>query len=181
MTPLINGRHVSALPLESDAMTKLLIVCTGNICRSPMAQVIIHNLAATGPRASTLAIDSAGTHAPLVAERMDPRALAALARCRYEAGQLRSRRVTVQDCSHFDLILAMDHRNLADLQHLCPVQHLHKLHLFMSFAPELDETIVPDPYYGNAAGFNNVIRLCEAGARGLLLHIMGTRLSDSAT
>lgn len=172
---------MSALPLESDAMTKLLIVCAGNICRSPMAQVIIDNLATTGPLATTLAIDSAGTHAPVAAERMDPRARAALARYRYEARPLRSRRVNVQDCSHFDLILAMDHRNLADLQHLCPVQHLHKLHLFMSFAPELDETIVPDPYYGNAAGFDNVIRLCEAGAKGLLLHIRSTRLSDSAT
>ena len=112
---------------------------------------------------------------------MDPRARAALARCRYEAGQLRSRQVTERDCHLVDLILAMDHRNLADLQHLCPAQHLHKLHLFMSFAPELDEAIVPDPYYGNAAGFDNVIRLCEAGARGLLRHVRGTRLSDSAT
>jgi protein-tyrosine phosphatase len=111
---------------------------------------------------------------------MDPRARAALARYRYEAGPLHSRRVSVHDCGHFDLIVAMDHRNLADLQRLCPVQHRHKLHLLMSFAPELGETIVPDPYYGNAAGFDNVIRLCEAGARGLLMHIRGTRLSDSA-
>jgi protein-tyrosine phosphatase len=162
-------------------MTNLLIVCAGNICRSPMAQVIIHQLATRGPLATPLAIDSAGTHAPVVAERMDQRARAALARHRYEAGLLRSRRVSVHDCGHFDLIVAMDHRNLADLQLLCPAHHLHKLHLYMSFAPALGETIVPDPYYGNAAGFDNVIRLCEAGARGLLRHVRGTRLSDSAT
>jgi protein-tyrosine phosphatase len=162
-------------------MTKLLIVCAGNICRSPMAQVVMHHLATKGPLATPLAIDSAGTHAPGVSERMDPRARAALARCRYEAGQLRSRQVTERDCHLVDLILAMDHRNLADLQRLCPVQHQHKLHLFMSFAPELGETFVPDPYYGNAQGFDNVIRLCEAGAMGLLLHIKETRQSDSST
>jgi protein-tyrosine phosphatase len=105
---------------------------------------------------------------------MDPRARSALLRYRYEAGQLRSRRVTAQDCQHSDLILAMDLSNLTDLQRLCPAQHQHKLRLFLSFAPELNETVVPDPYYGNAQGFDNVIRLCEAGARGLLRHLRDT-------
>ena len=172
---MINGPHTHELPLESDAMTKLLIVCAGNICRSPMAQVITRQLATEGPLATPLVIDSAGTHAPLVAEGMDLRARAALVRYRYEAGQLRSRPVTVQDCQHSDLILAMDLRNLTALQRLCPAQHQHKLRLFLSFAPELNETIVPDPYYGNAQGFDNVIQLCEAGAKALLLHLRGTR------
>ena len=71
----------------------------------------------------------------------------------------------------------MDSRNLADVQRLCPQEHRHKLRLFMSFTPGLSEAGVPDPYYGNAQGFDNVIRLCEAGARGLLMHLISTRQS----
>jgi len=161
-------------------MTNLLIVCMGNICRSPMAQVITQQLAAKAGLTNPLTIDSAGTHAPVVAERIDSRARAALVRHRYEAGQLRSRPVTVQDCLIFDWILAMDSRNLADLQRLCPPEHWHKLRLFLSFAPELGETVVPDPYYGNAQGFDNVIRLCEAGAWGLLTHLSSSSQTDLA-
>ncbi len=177
---MINSHYTHELHLESFAMTKLLIVCTVNICRSPMAQVIIRQLESKGAWATPLLVDSAGTHAPVLAERMDPRARAALVRHRYEAGQLRSRRVTAQDCSDFDWILAMDYGNLADLRRLCPVQHLHKLRLFLSFAPELGETIVPDPYYGNEQGFDNVIRLCEEGAKGFLLCMTDTHQPDSA-
>ena len=159
-------------------MTKLLIVCTGNICRSPMAQVIAQKLAAEVSLLVPLIVDSAGTHTAQVAERVDPRARAALVRHGYEAGHRRSRQVSVQDCRNFDWILAMDSRNLADLQRLCPQEHLHKLRLFLSFAPELGETMMPDPYYGNVQGFDNVILLCQAGARGLLMHLRSTRHPD---
>lgn len=159
-------------------MSKLLIVCMGNICRSPMAQVVTRKLAADFPLSSPLEIDSAGTHAARVAEQIDPRARAALLRHRYQAGSLRSRAVGLKDFQNFDWILAMDRRNLADLQRLCPPEHQYKLRLFLSFSRELSESSVPDPYYGNAQGFDNVVRLCEAGARGWLRHLTDTNSSQ---
>jgi protein-tyrosine phosphatase len=81
---------------------------------------------------------------------------------------IRSRRIAAPDFQHFDLILAMDTSNLSDLRRLCPSDHLHKLQLFLDFAEGLNEAEVPDPYYGNAEGFERVLNLCEAGARGLI-------------
>lgn len=161
--------EVSAI--ESGAMTNLLLVCMGNICRSPMAQTIAQKLAADASLSRQLKFDSAGTHAARLGSRPDPRVEAALSRHGYEVGRTRSRRITPRDFLHFDLILAMDEGNLVDLQRLCPPEHSHKLRLFLDFAEELNETEVPDPYYGNAEGFERVLYLCEAGARGLIRHL----------
>ena len=62
----------------------------------------------------------------------------------------------------------MDQQNLDNLRRLCPPEHQHKLHLLLAFAPALGQQEVPDPYYGNAAGFERVLDLCEAGVSGLL-------------
>ncbi len=146
------------------------MVCMGNICRSPMAQAIAEKLVADARLSSQWRFDSAGTHASRVGERPDPRAAATLLRHGYAAGHIRSRKIIPQDFQSFDLILAMDASNLADLHRLCPPEHLHKLHLFLDFAPALNEAEVPDPYWGSAAGFERVFDLCEAGARGLITH-----------
>lgn len=149
-------------------MTNLLMVCMGNICRSPMAQAVAEKLTADARLSRQLTFDSAGTHAPRLGERPDPRAAATLLRHGYSAGHIRSRRIAPHDFQGFDLILAMDATNLADLRRLCPPAHLHKLRLFLDFAPGLNTADVPDPYYGNAAGFERVLDLCEAGAKGLI-------------
>jgi len=151
-------------------MTKLLMVCMGNICRSPMAQTVARKLAADARLSQQLKFDSAGTHVPRLGERPDPRVEVTLSRRGYEVGRIRSRRIAPQDFQHFDLILAMDASNLAELQRLCPPAHLGKLRLFLDFAEGLNETEVPDPYYGNAEGFERVLDLCEAGGRGLIKH-----------
>ena len=88
----------------------------------------------------------------------------------YAMGNTRSRRVIPQDFERFDLLLAMDEDNLAALQRQCPPEQLHKLRLLLSYAPELGEREVPDPYFGGLAGFERVLDLCEAGVRGLLKH-----------
>ena len=156
-------------------MTKLLMVCMGNICRSPMAQIVTLHLAAQAGLRSALAVDSAGTHAGRIGEPADPRAKAALTKRGYAAGKGRSRQVTDQDFERFDLVLAMDQANLNDLRRLCPGEHTHKLRLFLEFAPATGLTEVPDPYYGAAQGFERVLDLCEAGARGLLSHLQQQR------
>lgn len=153
------------------------MVCMGNICRSPMAQVVAQTLAQEAARSgrsgmASPAFDSAGTHAHHIGERPDPRATAALARRGYKIGTIRSRRITEHDFQRYDLILAMDRNNLASLQRRCPPAHLTKLRLFLEFAEGVTETEVPDPYYGGADGFDRVLDLCEAGARGLVKSLM---------
>ena len=140
----------------------------GNICRSPMAAAALHALAAQR-RLTHLQIDSAGTYGGHRGEKPDPRARAVGQARGYEQIQReRARQVVADDFERFDLILAMDRDNLMNLQHQCPPEHQHKLHLFLDFAGVEAGGEVPDPYYGNAAGFERVMRLCEAGAQGVL-------------
>jgi protein-tyrosine phosphatase len=156
-------------------MKKLLVVCMGNICRSPMAQVVLKTQAVRAGIAPSVSIDSAGTHASHFGEKPDPRGEAALLRRGYEMGRIRSRKVSEKDFLQFDLILAMDASNLAAMRQICPPDQAHKLSLFLEFgAPAHGDGTsldVPDPYYGNAAGFDRVLDLCELGARQILAQI----------
>lgn len=146
------------------------MVCMANICRSPMARAVAQQLADQAGQANQWTFDAAGTHAPGVGVKPDPRAKAVLAQRGYALANTRSRRVTAQDFERFDLLLAMDDSNLAALQHQCPTAQHHKLHLLLSFAPDSGAHEVPDPYFGSLAGFERVLDLCEAGVRGLLKH-----------
>ena len=154
--------------LKSPSMMKILMVCMGNICRSPMAQAVARQVARNAGRSLEFEFDSAGTLAQRTGERADPRARSLLLSRDYEPGNTRARRVNDQDFERFDLILAMDQTNLEALQRLCPPQHAGKLHLLLKFAPSAGVEEVPDPYYGNLAGFERVLELCEAGAQGLI-------------
>jgi protein-tyrosine phosphatase len=151
-------------------MKTLLMVCMGNICRSPMAKTVMQKMVQGAGLSAELIIDSAGTHAQHLGERPDPRAVAALLRRGYIATPTRSRRLIAQDYEKSDLILAMDTDNLTEIRRTCPPQHQDKLKLFLDFSQELPASEVPDPYYGNQQGFERVLDLCEAGARGLIKH-----------
>lgn len=133
-----------------------------------MAQAVAQKIVLDASLAKQLKFDSAGTHTQRLGERPDPRATQTLSRRGYTVGRIRSRKITAQDFVHFDLILAMDAYNLADLRRLCPPESRGKLYLFMEFAEVLDHAEIPDPYYGNAQGFDRVLDLCEAGANGLV-------------
>ena len=113
-----------------------------------------------------LVIDSAGTHAYHVGEPADRRRAgqedAGLGRHRIYA-----RRVSSADFERFDYIIAMDEDNLARLHEEAPDEYHHKIRLFLEFAA-VEETEVPDPYYGGAAGFERVLDLVEDASRGLL-------------
>ncbi|MDR3368486.1 low molecular weight protein-tyrosine-phosphatase [Rhodoferax sp.] len=151
-------------------MTQILLVCMANVCRSPMALAVAQQLARNQGRTSKLRFDSAGTHVP-GAKRIDARAQAVLLKRQYTPGKTRSRQVSAKDFERFDLILAMDEANLAALKRLCPPTRHDTLRLLMSFAPELGVTDVPDPYYGDLAGFERVLNLIEAGIKGLLAQV----------
>lgn len=152
-------------------MTKLLMVCLGNVCRSPMAQMVTLHMAKQAGMARNIQVDSAGTHARLYKGPADSRVKAVLSKRGYAIGRHRSRPVTEQDFSRYDLILAMDQGNLNDLMRICPADHTHKLHLLLEFAQGVDLRDIPDPYYGSEEGFERVLDLCEAGARGLIDHL----------
>lgn len=151
-------------------MMKILMICMGNVCRSPMAQMVTLQLIKQAGLVRDIQIDSAGTHASRGKEPPDPRAIMVLSGRGYTIGKSRSRQVIERDFSRYDLILAMDQANLNDLQRICPADQLHKLRLFLEFALEMDVCDVPDPYYGDVKGFERVLDLCEAGARGLVAH-----------
>lgn len=136
-------------------MTRYLIVCKANICRSPMALSIALKLVHALGLTQQLLFDSAGTHAG-GNQKPDPRAVAALVKKGYQPPLFRSRRVASKDFELFDAILAMDLANLEHLQKICPPHYLYKLHLLL-------DGDVPDPYYGPSAGFDHVLTLCERG------------------
>lgn len=152
------------------AMNRVLIVCMGNVCRSPMAAAIATKLAIEAGLGKQVQFESAGTHAGSIGQLLDSRVATVLERKGYEIRKRRSRKVVEKDFARFDVILAMDRANLADLRRTCPAEHQHKVRLFLTDAG-LDE--IPDPYYGNLHGFERVLDLCEIGVRAFLTRNLG--------
>ncbi len=151
---------------------RVLFVCLGNICRSPTAEGVLRALAAREAPDLTLEVDSAGTAGYHVGDPPDPRTRAAAARRGYDLSMLRARVVEPTDFERFDLILAMDRENLRVLRRRAPAGAHQRLRLFLEFAPHGHAAEdVPDPYYGGANGFEEVLDLVEAAARGLLAHL----------
>lgn len=147
---------------------RVLLVCLGNICRSPTAEGVVRAIAAREFAGLPLYVDSAGTANYHVGEPPDRRTIAAARRRGYELAALRARQVCVEDFSGFDYVLAMDRSNLAELDELSGGTARAHVGLFLEFAPQAGIDEVPDPYYGGTEDFERVLDLCEAGARGLL-------------
>lgn len=140
----------------------ILFVCLGNICRSPTAEAVFRALA----DGRGYHIDSAGTSGWHDGGRSDPRASAEARKRGYDMSSIRSRKVTAEDFSDFDLIIAMDNQNLADLQHIQPTNATARIELFLPFAPALNRTEVPDPYYED--NFPEVFDMIEAASKAML-------------
>jgi len=149
-------------------MKKVLIVCLGNICRSPTAEAVLR--AKAQQKDVALEIDSAGTINYHQDNKPDARAIAAGEKRGYSFSGISSRGVTIEDFSEFDYILAADQENKQDLLNLCPVQHQHKIALFLAFAG-LGEQVIPDPYYGGEQGFELVLDLLEEACDNILANI----------
>jgi protein-tyrosine phosphatase len=146
----------------------VLMVCLGNICRSPTAEAVLRVIAAREAPELHIHIDSAGTADYHIGEPPDKRSQAAAMRRGYDMSALRARQFERGDFERFDLILAMDQANLADLQRSVPRAQRERVKLFLEFAPEAQAREVPDPYYGGPNGFEEVLDLVEAASRGLL-------------
>jgi protein-tyrosine phosphatase len=148
-----------------DRAPRILTVCAGNICRSPAAEAAIREAAALA--GVDVVVDSAGTGAWHAGEAPDSRMREAGAAGLDVTG--RARRIDPSDFDAFDLIVAMDRSNLDHLVRMAPSpQAAKKVELFLSFAPSAGTMEVPDPYYGGPEGFERVVRLVRAAARGLV-------------
>lgn len=126
-----------------------------------------HQVGAAG-LADRIVIDSAGTGDWHVGEPPDSRAQAAARTRGYDLSALRARQVSAADFERFDLLLAMDEANLAELRRRCPPAHRDKVRLLMEFAPGAAETEVADPYLGGEQGFEQVLDQVERACAGLL-------------
>ncbi len=146
--------------------TRVLFVCTGNICRSPTAEGVARALAQRQGLADAFEFDSAGTHDYHVGEPPDPRTIAAAAGRGYDLSKLRARRVTSTNYADFDHIFAMDSDHLRLMRGQCPPEHRHKLAMFISDGSKGAD--VPDPYYGGSEAFELVLDLVEQASKRML-------------
>jgi protein-tyrosine phosphatase len=151
--------------------TRVLMVCMGNICRSPTAEAVLRHRVTRAGLLERVEIDSAGTHAWHTRNPPDERSIAHAARRGYDLTGLRARRIEPADFDRFDLLLAMDEDNLAHLLETAPAEAHHRLRLLMTFAPQPGLHEVPDPYYGGPAGFERVLDLIESACDGLVEHL----------
>lgn len=154
---------------------RVLFVCLGNICRSPTAHGVFRELVRREAPGLVTEVDSAGTADYHSSEPPDPRTCRVAAARGYDLADLRARQVEREDFDRFDLLLAMDRANLAELRRLAPAARRDRVHLFLDYARHTEAGEVPDPYYGDEAGFIAVLELVEAAGRGLV-----TRLRDQA-
>jgi protein-tyrosine phosphatase len=147
---------------------RVLFVCMGNICRSPMAEAVFRHEVTVAGLADQFVIDSAGTGGWHAGERPHRGTLAILAQHNIEPGDQRARRLEIDDFALFHYIVAMDHENLSDMAAFSR-EARSRVRLLLDYAPNLGTREVPDPFY--TGGFEHVYKLVTAGCRGLLAHI----------
>jgi len=152
-------------------MIRVLMVCMGNICRSPTAEGVFRGLLEGDGLANLVEVDSAGTHGFHVGHPPDARAQEAAGRRGIDLSALRARQVEAYDFEAFDYIVAMDEANYGILVAEAPPTAQGRIYRFLDFAPAREEQEVPDPYYGGHDGFEYVLDLVEEAARGLLTEI----------
>ena len=156
---------------DADGL-RVLMVCIGNICRSPTAEGVLRDRLRRAGLQQQVVVDSAGTLDHHAGEPPDPRAQRHAAQRGYDLSAQRARAVRGEDFSHFHWVLAMDEDNLAWLQRKAPPGSAARVELLMPYARRHPGVLaVPDPYYGPAAGFERVLDLVEDACDGLVARL----------
>ena len=154
-------------------MTKVrvLMICMGNICRSPMAEGVFRKAVQEAGLDHYVETDSAGTHAYHIGSNPDPRAQQAVSRRGVDISKLRGRKVEDADFEKFDYLLVMDADNYDRLIKRAPEQHRAKIKRLLSFSRKYPNLDVVDPYYGGPQGFEENLDMIEDAVRGLIKDI----------
>jgi protein-tyrosine phosphatase len=158
-------------------MVRVLFVCMGNICRSPLAQGVFEDLVRREGLEDEVFVDSAGTGSWHVGHPPDERAQRSARSRGLDLSTQRARRVTPDDCRDFDYVMTMDEENYRAVSALCR-EGGADVRSFLDYAPDHPETEVPDPYYGGPDGFEHVLNLVEEASEGLLEEIKERHLAD---
>ena len=157
---------------------RITAVCLGNICRSPIAEVVLRDRVVAAGLGELVVVDSAGTGDWHIGYPADPRAQATLTAAEYEHDH-RARQINEGWMSDIDLLLAMDSANYRDLQRMVDLSGTTpELRMLRSFDPDLahfsaphPELDVPDPYYGGDEGFVQVLAMIERAADALVIEL----------
>ncbi len=153
---------------NAGTVRRVLFVCLGNICRSPTAEAVLRQLLTQQAPDLPVEVDSAGTADYHIGAPPDARSQRAALRRGIDLSALRARQVVAHDFTRFDFLLAMDRSNLRELQAMRPRNSRARVQLFLEYAPPLRLLEVPDPYYGDAGGFETVLDLAAAASQGLI-------------
>ena len=146
---------------------QILMVCLGNICRSPTAEAVFRHVVESEKLGDQILVDSAGTGSWHIGAAPDRRSMQAAKNREYDLSPLRARQVQSSDMERFDYIFAMDRQNLHDLLDMASADHQDKISLFLHHGnSDYDE--VPDPYYSGADGFELVLDLIEDASQRLV-------------
>lgn len=160
--------------LSSFSPYRILFVCTGNICRSPVAEAVMRHALKAAALTHRVIVDSAGTESFHIGQGPDRRAVIEASKRGVSMEGLVARQVKMADFDVFDLILAMDVGHMQALAHVAPEAARRKVKFFLEYAPSYSSSggqrgfNVPDPYYGDARDFADVMDLIELGCAGLL-------------
>ena len=146
------------------ATVSILVVCTGNICRSPTAEGVLRDLARRRGLSDRVRVASRGTHDYHVGEPPDPRTVRHARERGYDLSAQRASQMARADFEAFDYILAMDRGHLRTLQALAPKGCAAKVGLFLEASGQWKGEDVPDPYYGDVDGFEQVLDMVEEAA-----------------
>jgi protein-tyrosine phosphatase len=161
-------------PPRREGSYAVALVCLGNICRSPMADVVLSELVDDAGLAARVVVDSCGTGDWHTGQPMDRRAAAVLAANDYDPSRHRARLFEPSWLDDHDLVLAMDEQNLADVLAVTPAADRDRVRMFRDFDPVGTGGEVPDPYYGGDAGFEEVLRMVERTSIALVSALQRT-------
>ena len=148
----------------SGRVVKVLVVCTGNICRSPTGEGVLRHLAERRGLGERVRVASAGTHDYHVGECPDPRTLRHAKKRGYDLSAQRAQQVAREHFHEYDYILAMDRGHLRLLKNLAPAGAKARLGMFLEASGRWKGEDVPDPYYGGVEGFERVLDMVEEAA-----------------